>query len=94
MTMTIYEDLGYDTLEEKLDDYRPPHVRAADNMIQYFRENPPVFEPASPPVTIDPIEEIARLIRGLTYGQMIELASGLGHAPQDIHRWAQAIRGL
>lgn len=95
MTETIYEEF----------DYRPPHVRAADRMIEYFR-NEPVAEPTSPIddladrqyrkslEPIDPLNEIASITRTLTYGQMMEFASGLGLAPQIIHRWAMAMRGL
>lgn len=100
--------LLYDTVEEKLDDYRPPHVRAADRMIEYFRDEIPApgygapepgrsREPETqvvdlPAAPTNPIDYIAQIMLSLTYSEMVELAAGLGRAPQDIHRWAESRR--
>lgn len=40
----------------------------------------------SPPLS--PLEEVAFLLRGLTYGDMVKLANGIGADPDRIWVWA------
>ena len=71
------------------DDYRPPHVRAAERArLDEFARTP--------------LDEVATLIRGLTYGEMIELAATMwkshpegsaitqDNLPALLHRWSNS----
>src|ERR1700682_3445694 len=64
------------------DDYRPPHVRAAEREVP----DSPAMNEIDTGATVNlrqleerlarkPLDEIASLVRGLTYGEMIELAA-------------------
>jgi hypothetical protein len=88
-------------------DFRPPHVReiaidqrntSGENFTIRMDEIEAKLEAelGEPP----PLEQMRTLMRSLTYGEMIELASGLWHAnqgggtiteeslPAILHRWA------
>src|ERR1700682_3751567 len=73
------------------DDYRPPHVRAAEREKleeRFFARKP--------------LDEVATLIQGLTYGEMIELAETMwksqpegsiitqDNLPALLHRWSKS----
>lgn len=74
-----------DYLSNVTDDYRPPHVRHADRVMELMKNEPP----SAPAIYSDPLGEIASLMRRLTYSQMVELSAGIGVPADVVHGWAQ-----
>lgn len=77
-----------DYLSNVTDDYRPPHVRHADRVVEMFKNEPVAFR-ERPAALQSPLNEIASLVRILTYGEMVELSAGIGVSADVVHGWAQ-----
>ena len=71
--------------------YAPPHVRQhAERMLEMMKNGDTEIsghENFDPP-RIDPLDDLASIMRRLTYGQMVELAEGLGVDPDVLHKWS------
>lgn len=74
-----------DYLSNVTDDYRPPHMRHAERVMELMKNEPP---PAAY-VQLDPLHEIASIMRRLTYSQMMEFSAGIGVEAGIIHNWAE-----
>jgi hypothetical protein len=95
------------------DDYRPPHVRAAEREVP----DSPAMNEIDSGATVNlrqleerlarkPLDEIASLVRGLTYGEMIELAATMwksqpegtaitqDNLPTLLHLWSKSFSAV
>lgn len=84
-------------------DFSPPGneqlMRTIDDVKQHFRDQREAEPPDDPPA-VDmaalekemerkPLDEIAKLMRSLTYGEMMELSEQTGVAPDVFHKWSK-----
>lgn len=81
-------------------DYAPPKTQvtqAVDDMIERMRLQPlsddfiSFGEPEKPPPPsqIDLLEELAVILRRLTWSQMTEFGTGINADPKNIHEWSK-----
>ena len=71
--------------------YAPPHVRQhAERMLEMMKNGDVVSsaDESLEPLRIDPLDDLASIMRRLTYGQMVELAEDLGIDPDVLHKWS------
>lgn len=57
-----------------------PRMDDTDKLLASVKQMEREMRPPPKPVKIDPLDEIARLVRALTYGEMMEFAEGLWKA--------------
>jgi hypothetical protein len=83
-------------------EYSPPEAKAAAAMIEHLRDikewdSPFVAGPSrlseqetERPCEIDSLDELAVILRRLTYGQMLEFCEGVKKdEPKDVLKWAE-----